>query len=58
LNAKKLDINFDGDDFFNSFEPNKPAANTAKEETSTKNKFVTKLQEVEDPFEFAKPSLS
>jgi len=24
LNAKKLDINFDGDDFFNSFEPSKP----------------------------------
>jgi hypothetical protein len=22
LNAKKLDINFDGDDFFNSFDPN------------------------------------
>ena len=21
INAKKLDINFDGDDFFNSFEP-------------------------------------
>jgi hypothetical protein len=54
LNAKKIDINFDGDDFFNSFEPNQPAVNTTKEETS-KNKFVTKLQEVEDPFEFAKP---
>lgn len=25
LNAKKLDINFDSDDFFNSFEPVKPA---------------------------------
>lgn len=24
LNAKKLDINFDTDDFFNSFEPSKP----------------------------------
>jgi hypothetical protein len=21
INAKKLDVNFDGDDFFNSFEP-------------------------------------
>ena len=23
LNAKKLDVNFDNDDFFNSFEPTK-----------------------------------
>jgi hypothetical protein len=47
LNAKKLDINFDNDDFFNSFEP------TAKQTTLTKDpsfgvnnsesKFVTKL---------------
>ena len=57
LNAKKLDVNFDGDDFFNSFEPNKPA-NTTKEEPSGKNKFVTKLQEVDDPFDFAKPASS
>lgn len=55
LNAKKLDINFDGDDFFNSFEPNKPSAGTATN-TTEKNKFVTKLQEVDDPFEFAKPA--
>jgi hypothetical protein len=54
LNAKKLDINFDGDDFFNSFEPNKPSVNTTKEDSS-KNKFVTKLQEVDDPYEFTKP---
>lgn len=57
MNAKKLDINFDGDDFFNSFEPNKPPANTTKEDIP-KNKFVTKLQEVEDPFEFAKPAVA
>jgi hypothetical protein len=54
LNAKKIDVNFDADDFFNSFEPNKPAA-PGKEETG-KNKFVTKLQEIDDPFEFAKPA--
>ena len=42
LNAKKLDVNFDSDDFFNSFEPQKPA-----------NKFVAKLQEVKDPFDIA-----
>jgi len=45
LNAKKLDVNFDNDDFFNSFEPTtKPAV----EEIPSKNKFVTKLQEVKD----------
>lgn len=27
LNAKKLDINFDNDDFFNSFEPTKNTQN-------------------------------
>ena len=27
LNAKKIDVNFDNDDFFNSFEPSKPQSN-------------------------------
>ena len=32
LNAKKLDINFDADDFFNSFEPTNIAPKPAKVE--------------------------
>jgi hypothetical protein len=42
LNAKKLDINFDNDDFFNSFEPIKPAPKVEKAEIKideTANKF-------------------
>jgi hypothetical protein len=34
LNAKKLDINFDADDFFNSFEP----MNTAPKQTKIESK--------------------
>ena len=35
LNAKKLDFNFDGDDFFNSFDPNaKKAEEKPKAEPS------------------------
>lgn len=53
LNAKKLDINFDNDDFFNSFEPNNQKNTT----DNSKSKFVSKLQEVDDPFDLvAKPS--
>jgi hypothetical protein len=51
LNAKKLDINFDTDDFFNAFEPTK--AKTSEPETTAPNKFVSKLQEVKDPFDLA-----
>lgn len=44
LNAKKLDVNFDNDDFFNSFEPpqtiTKDPSFGAKDSSS---KFVTKL---------------
>lgn len=51
LNAKKLDINFDNDDFFNSFEP---TTNTqSSENNNTKNKYISKLKEVNDPFEIA-----
>ena len=48
LNAKKLDINFDADDFFNSFEPMNTAPQTQKVEikqeqptSQTQNKFDT-----------------
>lgn len=42
LNAKKLEVNFDNDDFFNSFEPVKKEE-TKKEVIEPKNKFVSKL---------------
>lgn len=45
MNAKKLDVNFDGDDFFNSFEPSK---NTSKQEVG---RYTSKLKEVDDPFD-------
>ena len=45
LNAKKLDVNFDADDFFNSFQP--AAVQESKPAGSSK------LQEVSDPFEIA-----
>jgi len=44
LGAQKLDVNFDNDDFFNSFGT---SGGSQKEEKKT-NKM--KLQEVEDPF--------
>lgn len=45
LNAKKIDINFDGDDFFNSFEPTKH-----KTEINEKpNKFLTPLHQNDAP---------
>ena len=57
LNAKKLDVNFDNDDFFNSFEPT-PAATLTKEPSfsleDSHSKFKTaaanssKLQEVSE----------
>ena len=46
LQAKKIDVNFDNDDFFNSFEPAKPAATTAAVPIQSR----AKLQEVDDPF--------
>ena len=49
LNAKKLDINFDTDDFFNSFQPQQSAQVTVGGATSK----ATKLQQVDDPFEIA-----
>jgi hypothetical protein len=48
LNAKKIEVDLDNDDFFNSFEP-------IEKKQEPKNKFVAKLQEVNDPFEI-KPS--
>lgn len=45
LNAKKLDIKFDNDDFFNSFEPSNPKKEEP-ESAFASNKFVSKLQEV------------
>lgn len=53
LNAKKLDINFDNDDFFNSFEPVKKEE-LKKEVIEPKNKYVSKLKEVNDPFDSQK----
>jgi hypothetical protein len=50
INAKKLDINFDGDDFFNSFEP-EDKSKQKQEVISQKNKYVSKLSEVTDPFD-------
>jgi len=49
LNAKKLDINFDGDDFFNSFQP----STQPSQQPALKQMNSTKLQEVDDPFEIA-----
>lgn len=49
LNAKKIDINFDNDDFFNSFQP----ATTTQIVQPVKTFSKTKLQEVDDPFEIA-----
>jgi len=46
LNAKKIDVNFDADDFFNSFQP-------ATQQKQAEPKFSTKLQEVDDPFDIA-----
>ena len=53
LNAKKLDINFDNDDFFNSFEPVKKnqSESQALGGAAANAKFVSKLQEVDDPFD-------
>jgi hypothetical protein len=58
LNAKKIDINFDNEDFFNSFEPTNVNINKtvslgapAHEKLVNSNqpgKFVSKLQEVDD----------
>jgi len=50
LNAKKLDVNFDNDDFFNSFEPVKKQNDGASAAGANKG-FVSKLQEVDDPFD-------
>jgi len=48
INAKKLDINFDdNDDFFNTFEP---VQQKQVEVEPNPNKYVSKLQEVDDPF--------
>ena len=55
MNAKKLDINFDNDDFFNSFEPGKPAITTTAPPETNGNSYVTRLQEVNDPFDIVKP---
>ena len=60
VGAKKLDFDIDNDDFFNSFEPSKPVVEETKpnpEKSNGTNKFVSKLQEVNDPFEIA-PSVS
>ncbi len=55
LNAKKLDVNFDNDDFFNSFEPTKKNQTDSQPafggSATTNTKFVSKLQEVDDPFD-------
>jgi hypothetical protein len=48
LQAKKLDINFDADDFFNSFQP---APVVAAPIIASAIKHTTKLQEVDDPFD-------
>ena len=50
MNAKKLDIDFGSDDFFNTFSP----ATTAQKPDL--NKPSNKLREVEDPFTLGKPS--
>lgn len=47
MNAKKLDVNFGSDDFFNTFSP-------AQQQT-TSSKPTNKLQEVDDTFAFGKP---
>lgn len=41
LNAKRIDINFDGDDFFNSFEPVKHKSEV--NQATNSNKFTTQL---------------
>ncbi|TNV78411.1 hypothetical protein FGO68_gene2700 [Halteria grandinella] len=51
LNAKKLDINFDTDDFFNSFQPQQPSQQSTLGGTAPSKS--TKLQQVDDPFEIA-----
>jgi hypothetical protein len=54
LNAKKLEVNFDNDDFFNSFEPGKASQPAVQKTVSLgpgSDKFVTKLQEVDDQFD-------
>ena len=43
LNAKKLDVNFDNDDFFNTFEPTNKQDTQKADVTQNKSKFVTKL---------------
>ena len=50
LNAKKLDINFDGDDFFNSFQPQ-----PVMQPVPLKSAHSTKLQDVDDPFGITPP---
>ena len=44
MNAKKLNVEFDSDDFFNTFEPIK----NKQETTSVKMKNTSKLQEVSE----------
>ena len=48
LNAKKLDINFDNDDFFNSFQP------TQNNQSGIKTQQSTSLQDVPDLFDLTK----
>ena len=55
MNAKKLDIDFDGDDFFNSFEPGTQSEKGHNNNGVSPNPYVTRLQEVNDPFDIAKP---
>ena len=52
MNAKKLDINFGSDDFFNTFSP------ATQQQKIESTKPSNKLKEVDDTLTFGKPATS